>query len=165
MKGPVEVDVDDLLPIVEREIGEPLEAVHACSVDEHRHGSQLGADALEGGVDRGTVGDVGGVGELLLAGIEIEGRYLKAVGPKTIRDRGADARSAPGHHSGLHKQASPIKNHPFEYENRTLAHCSIARQCESDVRTGETFIARLSHGSVQAAAVPSIFLSSLTANV
>jgi hypothetical protein len=44
----------------------------------------------------------------------------------------------------LHALASAIKNHPSDYENRTLANCDTARQEGKRIRTGETFVGHLS---------------------
>jgi hypothetical protein len=56
----------------------------------------------------------------------------------------SNAGAASGHRSGLHAQASTIKNRPSDYENRTLGDCDPARQQGKRIRTGETFVARLS---------------------
>ena len=93
--------------------------------------------ACQRGVHRGAVGDVGGVGELVVGRDEVEGGDVVSVGAQPIRDGLADARAASGDDGGLHAAApvSIIKNLPFEYENRTLA----------SVQSRKTNQARLSH--------------------
>jgi hypothetical protein len=68
--------------------------------------------------------------ELLIGGDEVEGGDVIPVGAQPIGDGLTDAGSASGDNGGLHGSApvSDIKNLPSDYENRTLALCSIARQ-------------------------------------
>ena len=120
VKDAVEVDVDDPLPVVERDVGEALEALEPGGVDQNRHRPQLRADGRQRVVDRGAVGDVGGVGEFGVGWIEVDDRDVQAVGAQPLGDRVSDAGSASGHDRGLHAQASAIKNRPSDYENRTL---------------------------------------------
>ena len=86
-------------------------------------GAELFSDGAQRSVDRGAVGDVGGVGELVVGRDEVEGGDVVPVGAQPIRDGLADARAAPGDDCGLHSAApvSITKNLPSDYENRTLA--------------------------------------------
>ncbi len=123
-------------PVVERQVGEPLEAFHARRVHQDGHGSELIPDRRHRGVHRGPVGDVGGVRELVVGCDEVDGRDVVPVGAQPVRDGLTDARAASGDNGGLHAAApvSIIKNLPSEYENRTLAHCDPARQIEPNCR-------------------------------
>ena len=47
----VEVDVDDVLPVLEREVGEPLEAVQPGGVHQNGDRAELRADGGQRGVD------------------------------------------------------------------------------------------------------------------
>ncbi len=133
---PLQVDVDDVLPVVERQIGESLEAFHPRGVHQDGDRTELFPDCGQRGVDRSAVGDVGGVRELVVGRQEVEGGDVIPVGAQPIRDSLADARAASGDDGRLHGAASVsiVKNLPFEYENRTLALCSIARQIRPNCR-------------------------------
>ena len=72
--------------------------------------AELFADRVERGVDRGAVGDVGGVGELVVGRDEVEGGDVIPVGAQPIRDGLADARAAPGDDGGLHERRARL-NH------------------------------------------------------
>ncbi len=60
MEDPVEVDVDQPLPILEVDVGEPLEPVQAGSVDQNGDRAELIADGRERRVHLRPVGHVGG---------------------------------------------------------------------------------------------------------
>ena len=145
VKDAVEVDVDDPLPVVERDVGEPLELLESGGVDQNRDRPQLSADGGQCVVDCSAVGDVGGVGEFGIGRIEVDDRDVQAVGAQPLGDRLSNAGAASGHDRGLHAQASAIKNRPSDYENRTLGNCDPARQQWNRIPTGETFAGRLSH--------------------
>ena len=136
MEDAVEVDVDHATEVVEREVGESLEALHPRRVHQDGDRAELRAHGVQCRVDRGAVGHVGGVRELLVGCDEVEGGDVVPVGTQPIRDGLTDAGAATGDHGGLHATApvSDVKNLPSEYENRTLALCSIARQIEANCR-------------------------------
>ena len=115
MEDAVQVDVDDVTEVFEREVGEPLEAFHPRRVHQDGDRAELLPDGAQRGVDRGAVGDVGGVRELLVGRDEVEGGDVIAVGTQPIRDGLADARAASGDDGRLHATApvSVIKNLPF----------------------------------------------------
>ena len=135
MEDAVQVDVDDVLQVVEREVGEPLEAFHPRGVHQDGDRAELLPDGAQRGVDRGAVGDVGGVRELLVGRDEVEGGDVIAVGAQPIRDGLADAGTAAGDDGGLHEAApvSIIKNLPSEYENRTLAHMQYRKTNQAEL--------------------------------
>ena len=51
---------------LERDVGEPLEALEPGGVDQNRHRPELGADRRQRVVDLRAVRDVGGVGEFVV---------------------------------------------------------------------------------------------------
>ena len=59
VEGAVQVDVDDVLPLVGRHADREAVLAHAGVVDEDEHGSEALAHLLEGGHDLLAVGDVG----------------------------------------------------------------------------------------------------------
>ncbi len=115
MEDAVQVDVDDVIEIVEREVGEPLEAFDPGGVHQDGDRAELFPDGVQRGVDRGAVGDVGGMRELLVGSDEVEGGDVITAGTQPIRDGLADARTAAGDDGRLHAPApiSVIKNQPF----------------------------------------------------
>src|SRR6478736_438244 len=75
----VEVDVDDPLPVLERDFIEPLELLQSGCVHQNRHRAELGVDGVEGGVNLRPVGDVGDVGVVGVRRIEVQRRDIHAV--------------------------------------------------------------------------------------
>ena len=101
MEDTVEVDVDDLAPLVEADVGEAAEAVLSGGVHQDGDRSQCGAYLAEGGIDLSPVGDVGDVGELGVRRVQVEDGHAIAVGPQSGDDRRPDPGTAAGHHCGL----------------------------------------------------------------
>ena len=106
----VQVDVDDLAPLVEADVGESPEDLFARGVDQDGHRTQRGADLGEGGVDLGAVGHVGQVRVIRVGRVEVDGRDVVAVGPQPVGDRRPDTRAATGHQCGLQRRSPSRSN-------------------------------------------------------
>lgn len=99
MEDAIEVDVDDLLPTLEGELGERREIAETSRVHQDRDGAQLLADRFEHRIDLRPISDVGGVGVLVVRRIEVEGGDPVSVGGQPLGDRPADSGCASGHQS------------------------------------------------------------------
>lgn len=91
VEHPVQVDVDHPLPILERDVGEALEAVQAGRVDENQDRSQPFPDFRQRRVDLRAVGDIRGVAEVVTDGL----RSMVATLRPSARRRCATARPMP----------------------------------------------------------------------
>ena len=162
VEDPVQVDVDDLAPFIEGDVGEAPEDLFAGGVDQDRHRAQCTADLGERGINLVAVGDVGEVGVLGVRRVEVDCGDVVAVGAQSMRDCRSDSRTPTGHQSGLHRQSpsrwnsgpygarsrpypiaslirwiSVVKNLPFRNENATLAVTHFARHSDAMCLTAE----------------------------
>jgi hypothetical protein len=115
VKDAVEVDVDHAAEVRECQVGESLEALHPRRVHQDADRAELFSNGVQRSVDRGAVGHIGGVRELLVGCDEVEGGDVVSVGTQPIRDGLTDAGAATGDHGSLHATApvSDVKNQPF----------------------------------------------------
>ncbi len=99
----VEVDVEHSLPNVEGDVGETREAVQPSGVHQNGHRAELSTNRVEGRVDLLAVGDVGGVGEIGVRRLKVDGGDVVAIGFEARRDGAADARRSAGDDGCLHE--------------------------------------------------------------
>src|ERR1700759_821306 len=125
VEDPVEVDVDQPLPIRELDMREALETVQPSGVDQHGDRAGLLVDARQRGVDLRAVGDIGGERQVCLGRFEVDGRDPETGFAEPLGDGQSDSGAATGDNSRFHVvtrlgTVSNTKNLPSEYENLTL---------------------------------------------
>ena len=126
-KTPLRLTSITPLPVLELDVGEPLEPIEAGGVDQNGDRTELIADGRERSVDLRTVGHVGGERELRFGRIEVDGGDVVAVFAEPLGDGQADAGTAPGDDSGLHVQA-PSADH-LATKNRPSIMRTVLSNC------------------------------------
>src|ERR1700744_50973 len=144
VEDPVEVHVDYPLPSLERDVVKLLEPVEAGRIHQYRDRPEPAADRCQGGIDLCAVRDVGGKPEVVVGGLQIDGRDIEAVGAEPPHAGQADTGSSTGDDRGLHSAPSTrnvavsvTKNLPYNYENLTLTPRRRASSLQNGIRPAQ----------------------------
>src|SRR5215217_930687 len=157
----VEVDVDDALPFVERNVGEFLEAVEAGRIDQDGHRPQLCPDRSERGLDLCSISNVRRMRELVLGGVEVDRGDVIAIRAQTMDDRLPDARAASSDDSRLHRRF--LSANGFEdYRERRGVRSPKVRRPTSTKTSRSTSSLRLFDAGPATPAIPAYTIEALT---
>ena len=122
-----EVDVDDLVPVGERQVLHGCEAQDAGGVDENVDAAEVGDGGIDGGLNLGLVGgvhlvalgvdaklgsEVGGSGPDFLL-VQVEHDDVGAIAGELAADLGAHTAECAGHGADIALELKPIAHRNF----------------------------------------------------